>query len=77
MASGVLPWYRYICSCEIFPVLASFGCNCGGVHPNHCIDVRGKISDEINSILKDFTDGKYGPMANEVNVAVILSKMLL
>jgi hypothetical protein len=41
------------------------------VNPNHCIDVNGKSSNEIKSILKDCTDKKYGPMVDEVKAAVV------
>ena len=56
---------------KAFQYSSKNGAIIGGVFPNNFIDVRGKSNMEINSILKDCVDGKYGVMANEVKVAGI------
>ena len=43
----------------------------GGVYPNNCINVAGKSSNELNAIMKDCLDGKFGTVADEVKVAVV------
>ena len=56
---------------KAFQYSSRLGAIIGGVYPNHCIDVHEKSIEEINIILKDCIDGKYGPMADEVKVAVV------
>ena len=54
-----------------FQYSSRLGAIIGGLYPNHCTDVHQTSIEEINIILKDCIDGKYGPMADEVKVAVV------
>ncbi|KAL3789339.1 hypothetical protein HJC23_006493 [Cyclotella cryptica] len=43
----------------------------GGCYPNHMVSLEGKGKEEIEKLIQEHREGKHGPLAEEVKVAVL------
>ena len=56
---------------KAFQVSQSSGSIVGGCHPHHSIELEAMTSEQVQDLLKECVDGRYGDMAAEIKVCVI------